>query len=384
MDWIREVLRVVVSWLDPCRLSTYRALRKRFAPSLADWLTKNRNVADAITWQHQPAHATDAYVPPTSAHKLPWRMWPDARRAELEDAYREMYVWLECRATQMPMDPAGLTDQPVNLHPSVPTDSDSVLMWVSDDYMWRLYVAHVAFSLAAERVGLFPWRIAGYDAMALRYLFDSTTMAWRLASGAYWLGTYLMPVHRADNRPHTAFAPPTWTYPWLKQAGLIGGTTQQTINKVLQWMRQNLSHFYGTANFGTFDAVWQYRGFPPLSKIVNGTVDANNPGEGRRRWTAGCHGSVGFLCAVLRAANIPVQPVWVCGHGLAHFITDNLYLDHGDDPYNQVVKNSATPIDSLLIEEATYQAWFTNDLAVNLPDPSPGCPNVGRRAAEWV
>ena len=71
---------------------------------------------------------------------------------------------------------------------------------------------------------------------------------------------------------------------------------------------------------------------------------------------------------MLRAVNIPVQPVWVCGHELAHFMTENLYLDHGDDPYNANVKNSNSPILSLLIDEATYTAWFTSDLTVNITD----------------
>ena len=46
-------------------------------------------------------------------------------------------------------------------------------------------------------------------------------------------------------------------------------------------------------------------------------------------------------------------------HELAYFVTENLYLDHGDDPYNANVKNSNSLILSLLIDEATYKAWFT-------------------------
>jgi hypothetical protein len=121
---------------------------------------------------------------------------------------------------------------------------------------------------------------------------------------------------------------------------LIGPSRLATIYNVLQWMRQNMSHFYGQSDFGTCNAVWQYRGYPPLSRIVHGTVDANYPTLGTQHWTAGCHGSVGFLSAVLRAVNIPVRPVWVCGHELAYFITEGLYLDHGDGPYNLNVKNS--------------------------------------------
>ena len=200
------------------------------------------------------------------------------------------------------------------------------------------------------------------------------------------MGTYglFVPTLRSDNRPKTAFGPPMWTYPFLVQEGLIGASPLDTIGRVLQWMRMNLTHFFGADTFGTCAAVWQYRGYPPLSRIVGGTVDANNPGYGTRQWTLGCHGSVGFLNAVLRVVNIPVQPVWVCGHELAYFITEGMYLDHGDDPYNQVVRNSTAPVLMLLIDEATYKARFTNDLTVNIDDAmSPGCAGVGLSAQQF-
>jgi hypothetical protein len=176
-----------------------------------------------------------------------------------------------------------------------------------------------------------------------------------------------------------------WTYPWLQQAGLIGSTRKETIGKVLDWMRGDMWHFFGTDTFGTYNAVWQYRGYVPLSRIIGGTIDANNPSYGVQHWTAGCHGSVGFLHAVLRVLNIPVQPVWVCGHELAYFTSEKLYLDHGDDPYNAVVKAAPnSPILNLLIDEPTYQAWFTSDLTVNITDPSsPALANVGRSAAQF-
>ena len=44
--------------------------------------------------------------------------------------------------------------------------------------MWKLYVAHVWFALAAEITNSFPWSITAYNNESLRYLFDSTTMTW--------------------------------------------------------------------------------------------------------------------------------------------------------------------------------------------------------------
>jgi hypothetical protein len=65
-------------------------------------------------------------------------------------------------------------------------------------------------------------------------------------------------------------------------------------------------------------------------------------------------------------------------------MTEQRYLDHGDDPYNQIVKNSTASILNVLIDEPTYQAWFTNDLTVNITDPnSPALANVGRSAIQF-
>jgi hypothetical protein len=259
---------------------------------------------------------------------------------------------------------------------------------VTPAHLWKLDLAHVAFALAQEIAHPLPWSLATDSPESLRYLFDSSVMAWYLPNGNYGMGTYggaNFPPLRADTRPQTAFAPPMWTYPWLQQAGLIGSTRQETIGKVLEWMRQNLVHFYGAANYGTYNAVWQYRGWVPLTRIVAGTLDANNPGLGTQHWTAGCHGSVGFLHEVLRVVNIPVQPVWVGGHELACFVSERKYLDHGDDPYNLVVKAYPnSPILNLLLDEPTYQSRFTSDLTVNITDPySPAVANVGRAAAEF-
>jgi hypothetical protein len=123
---------------------------------------------------------------------------------------------------------------------------------------------------------------------------------------------------------------------------------------------------------------------PWLSRAVNGTIDANNPALSTQRWTLGCAGSVGFLNAVVRVVNIPVQPVWIAGHELAYFASEGAYLDHGDDPYNLNVKNSTAAVLNPLIDEATYAARFTSDATVNITDNnSPALANVGSAAASF-
>ena len=357
-------------------------------PDLATWLGSHPSIAAAIRWQFRWANIANSYQAPADGDKVAWSAWSAQQQADLNQAYLDAKAWFAQGAHQLAMDPVGLTDAPTNQHPQTSNDALTPMQWVTPAYMWKLYIAHVAFSLAQEIAHPLPWSLANDSDETLRYLFDSSVMAWYLPNGNYGMGTYggaNLPALRANTRPQTTFAPPMWTYPWLQQAGLIGATRQETIGKVMDWMRGNMWHFFGPDTFGNHQAVWQYRGHVPLSKIVNGTIDANNPGSGMQHWTAGCHGSVGFLHAVLRVLNVPVQPVWVCGHELAYFPSEKLYLDHGDDPYNQVVKNHpASPVLNLLIDAATYQAWFTADLTANINGTNAtALANVGRSAAEF-
>lgn len=213
-------------------------------------------------------------------------------------------------------------------------------------------------------------------------------MGWYLANGNYSLGTYggaWLPALRTDNRPRTSLADPRWTYRWLKQDGIVGSTRLATVGRTLDWMRQNMTHFFGNDVFGNDWAIWQYRGYSPLSQIVSGTVDANNPSYGSRHWTAGCHGSTGFLNAALRAVNIPVQPIWVCGHELVYFMSEDLYLDHADNPYNAVVRASSSSSLLLLIDQATWRSRFRDDVTVNILGDTndPAYPWIGYTASHF-
>jgi hypothetical protein len=350
--------------------------------TLAHWLSQNANVANAILWQTEPADASNPYVLPTPANKVAWANWTLEQKKDLDESFSESYAWLKCGMAGSPWDSSGTTDQPKNMHPNVAQDAEGLRQWADAGYMWRLYVANLGMALATEIGGVYKWSIVGYSSAQLQSLLDSSTMAWRRpAQPAFTMGTEHISALRAGNLPQTAFAAPRETIGFLNGHQLVGSTRLSTIGAVLQWMRLNMSHFLGYSTFGNAQAIWQYRGFPPLTKIVLGTTDANNPGLGKSHWTAGCHGSVGFLNEVLRAANIPVQPVWVCGHELAFFMTENLYLDHGDDPYNANVKNSGKPILHYLIDEATYKTRFTQDLTVNiLFDQDPGCASVAMSA----
>lgn len=347
-------------------------------------LNRNPQIAAAIQWQATPGSTSNAYAPPTPANMVAYANWSVQQKTDLQNAFRIALQWVLQGAPSVQPNCDGLTDAPTNVDPNINFDTVTVQQAVTESYMWKLYVNHVAFSLVhmAGRVHAGGFSLAGLTAEQLRWLLSSATMSWNTMGKHYGMGTYAsyVPALRANNRPSTPFAPPRWVYSWLRDNNLLGQTRKDTICRVLDWMRHNMSHFYGNSTFINCQAVWQYRGYPPLSRIIAGTIDANNPTSGNMHWTMGCHGSVGFLNAVLRVLNIPVLPVWVCGHELAYFPTEGLYLDHGDDPYNQNVKNSSQPISLVLIDEATYAARFSADPTVNIASPSPACSNVGLSA----
>ena len=352
---------------------------------LATWLLANPAIANAIKWQVQSGDPFNYYIAPSDAQKLTWASWSPSQQADLNQAYLDHVAWFNAGAQQVAMVPGGtsstLTDQPTNIYSQAGIDANSTMVSVTQAYMWRLYTGHVAFSLMLETSHQVPWSVLGYSADSLRGLFDSSTMAWLQPNGDFGLGTYPganQPALRNNNRPRTDFTDPRWTYPWLKQAGVLGNSRLNTIVGFLDYMRQNLYHVNGGADtFGSDFAVWQYRGYSPVSKIVLGTVDSRYPGQGNQHYTEGCHGSTGFMNAALRVLNIPVQPVWICGHEMPYFTSEDLYMDHSDDPYNLIVRASNSPSLLLLIDSATWRNRFGSDETVNNWDYSSS-------AKDWV
>ncbi len=358
------------------------------------WLENNPKVARQIRWEFT-INDRDGYTPPIDSSKVSWESWTPEQKKFLDEVYTTMSGWIKDGAPKINNPQIdGLTDQPPvswDLNAGAGSDNSSVVnTFAPAEYMWKLFATHVAWSIALENSGKLPWSITAYDDESLRLLFDSTNFAWKNGSSSeddYILGgTYALhiPTKRIDNTAYTTYGSPRYAFSWLKENSIIDTSSQDTIVKTLDWMRKNMAHFFGSTTYKNMEQVWGYRGLPPLSKIIEGTVDQNVPQLGKQHYTAGCHGSVGFLAQVLRAANIPVQPVWVAGHELAYFPTDGKYLDHGDNPYNSIVRGSPRPSSDLLIDKETYRRWFTLDESKNIIDPEdPAGLNVGRTAKEF-
>jgi hypothetical protein len=150
---------------------------------------------------------------------------------------------------------------------------------------------------------------------------------------------------------------------------------------VLYWSRRLLHTGCGSLSYNVLSMYFDHYGPPPVSRIINGTV-TTCPTSGAdaqvtpHNWTAGCHGTTGFLSTIFRAVNIPV---WFAAAGGGHlspwFESEKLYLSHGDDPYGQDVA-ADLPASLIPIDEAKYLAWFPAN------NPVLAASNTGRRNYE--
>lgn len=379
------IRRFVQFWLPLTRvrcvvLDFWRARRGQ-PPSLTCWLERNPAVADSVKWQFA-YQASGSYEVPETA-KRAWPNWSETEQSELVVAFEDAWNWLYGQT------PFANLNEPIAYPPvngadtSVATLSPAVR--VDASYARQLYLRWIAVNLAVEIGGHVPWSVTTYSPEHLQILFDSASFLalgpngdFGVCSGRPEHANY---VKRKDNLGGSLIAPPMFTLAFLRNANLVRGTRQATIAAVLDWARDNLVHFYGSADYGTMEQHWQYRGLPPITRVVGGTT-STYPGATPQfaRWTAGCHGTAGLLRNVLRAVNIPVQLLRVCGHGQVLFLTEGTYLDHCDGLYDSTFKATGRPASDLLIDAGTYTAWF----GTNLDNHDTNCGNIDRRVSELV
>jgi hypothetical protein len=247
----------------------------------------------------------------------PYKNWPQRDKGALQTAFDT--AW-NLRSIEVDDLPANI------LHPA---DDSGPATALSPADAYALYLASVGQSLAVEIDNRVGWSVADYSTDNLAVLFDSREFfVWsRAAHNGYQIqdkkGGYVVPAS-----PHTMHG-------FLRDNDLIGPHRYQTIVRMLTWCHHNLHHFFGKHKTKIFYDVWQYRGEAPVLRTIQGTTDQANPSYGLRHWTAGCHGTAGFLRAILRTVNIPVVHEHQGGHALPHFSADGLHLSHGDDPYHQ-------------------------------------------------
>jgi hypothetical protein len=310
---------------------------------LNTWLADNPQIEAAMIWQ-RPDFGEISYP-----------SWTDSMKNDLADFVEKL-----CRG-----DPLGLDDPPDNQ--AVLADDDYASQILNEDDAWKLYCSYIAQSIVTEMKNLVSWSITGYSYALLRVLFNSKEFF--LYNSA--VGGYSMQSSSGRALP----APPDYTYDFIIENDIVRTDRVETIGAMIEWCG-NLSHFLYGPTAKNMEDHWQYRGFPPVSRIIEGTIRDGETSP--RHWTAGCHGTTGFLRSTLRVLNIPVMNSWVCGHSLPFFATDNYYLSHGDDPYSQLVETEPPYAGiELLIDQAQFDAWFGDGVP-----PESRCANIGRQVRE--
>lgn len=317
--------------------------------SFFDLLTEDPRIANAIIWDD---------VDGSSAYP----QWPQARKNELVGAFN-----LACAG-----DLGDLADPPANIWPLA--DEDYPETTISAQDAWPLYLAYVAQSLRVEVCDLTYWSISDYPESWLKMLLSGKSLfSLDRRNNGYFIDYtrtgYVLP------------SPPQPIYQFLWENGIIGAKALSTIARSIEWCRQHLVHFRDGYQALNMQNQWQYRGWPPVSRIITGTPH-NGVDNSYRNRTAGCHGTTGLLRCLLRTVNIPVQYAQVyCGttiHAVPAFITENKYLSHGDDPYN-LAAHCTPPYGAgeLLINQQTFESWFGSSVA-----PQDRLTNIGRRVVE--
>lgn len=315
-------------------------------PDVGAWILAHPAVCSAINWE----------TPGGGIQNYP--AWSAAMKADLANAFKMAWNF----ASVLPADPVP--------NKKTLADTDSVVQIIDHAYAWPMYLSYVAQSLAVEIGKRVNWSLTGYSANGLAQLFDSRkTFAWNNGAAGYEIASF----------PQGAAVPcaPNVAYSFLYN-NLIGGTRSSTIANLLGWCRSNLRHFSGGWDTKNVYDQWQYRGFPPVLKMLQGTSTLSQPSWGIQHITGGCWGTTGFLRAMLRTVNVPVELVTHCGHAQPHFIEDGLFLTHGDDPYNALTTSvPPMPISEILVNQAQFDGWF----GAAVPSQSQ-CDNVGRRTID--
>ena len=326
-------------------------------------------VLDLADAPPRASHDADRYLlaHPAVAYHLTWRdaegtrawsAWPEPMRARLralvDDARRGV---------------ASLQDDPPpNVWP--PAGDHDVTTALMPDDARAVYLETVANSLAIEIDRRVPWTLDDLNEGELDALFSSQALfLWRGGRGLYEIAP--------DIHGWAVPAPAAVARRFLRDHSIVGRTRRDTLVALIEWARQ-LAHFSGAASPGNFEDFWGYRGGMPVARALagtryRGTEFRDYPHYDQvRHYTAGCHGTVGLLVNLLRAVNIPARYRSVPRDALSHasvlFLSDDLALTHGDDPYSQMAVGA--PAAEILIDRVTYDAWL-GPLAAD-PGPSVG------------
>jgi hypothetical protein len=345
-------------------------------PALIDinsWLSRS-TIASKISWQSLAD--TNPYTV-TDSELVFWQNWTASQKSDLQNAFAYLWEWFYANNQAGDLIPTI----PINIDPNMSSDNTTAFTSVSLTDGWNIYVNWLAHTLFLEAYQIVPWSISSFDDQSQFQLLSSSRMMSRSGSTSLFIlgtggGNFVYDQLTRDSREYSIISSPIYTYKFLidNQIYVPGQDRIGTIKKLLDWCR-NLTHFYGQfSSFKDGDDYWQYRGAPPVPKIISGTTGPAWPYFAH--WTGGCHGTGGFLQNVLRALNIPVELSLMggdmpgSGHQVPIFRTENVFLSHGDDPYNLAFRDSKLTTASLLVPGHFFKDYYGVEITSNLNNGS--------------
>ncbi len=148
---------------------------------------------------------------------------------------------------------------------------------------------------------------------------------------------------------------------FLLEESILGIDHRVTIINLLNWCKI-LSHYSGSSTKENYLDHWNYDGFPSVGSVINGTLKKSDFSQIIRHYTAGCHGTVGVICLILKVINIPVKKAEAANHSQAIFNSINSFLSHGDDPYNRDINKPEIDYKSILIDLSIYDDWYIKNI----------------------
>ncbi len=350
----------------------------QFGPliDINQWLSTKQTIASKIAWVYTNHYSNMAEFYQVSDNELIyWQDWSAQQKNDLQQAFAHAYNWYFVDNQLTDTSPTIPVNVSQNVNNPIASFPDTA---ISPAAAWNLYVSWLAHTLLLESYSLLPWSIINYDDESQHLLLNASRMMianslsgstninyYHLVTDNYYDGNGS--AYRRDIRGWTTISTPIYTYNFLKDANVFSpaqtSTSRKAIENLLDWCkRENMSHFVNSFTYDNCETHWQYRGAPPVVKIIDGT----NNGYSFSHWSAGCHGTSGFLKSTLRALNIPVELTQVCGHSIPVFRTEKVFLSHGDDPYSAIGLNnnslaSLAP-EGQLVPDKFFQQWFGHSM----------------------
>lgn len=324
-------------------------------PSLDDWLAQRPALRAALVWERPPPQGSFVATP------VAWQDWNTDERLRLKQAFSQAWA-----------DALPIASTPfVNQFPPPANEYPRTCLSVADAASQYFETAAACLAFEARLPVGSPRSLSTADAETLAHFFDSRSLfAYQSFPGnCYGLNERFLP------------ARPGYVLQWLKTLALpANATIRQCVDAVVGYCGQ-FFHFAGAPDAAHYQAHWHYLGGCPMVRVIEKTVpdpvpENISPLQEPRHYTGGCFGTTSFLEHALRVLNIRVKREIVVGHTLPHFTQIGMYLSHGDDPYGLKNNMSVAP-DALLIDQATFDAWFGPGVADAEREH-----NIGRRARE--